>query len=519
MADNNPSESFQNAEFVEVAKPNLTVTPNPESSTSTARAAIEEAEKDWPDDVKSILGDETLSRGEIIMGLHLTYPLKAEQLAAVMRSRRQEIRALFTPGFLEKKKALKERITALEGIFHPTDDDEEDLQRAYREFTELTGGYADIKKIGKGGYGTVYKAIDSVSGDAVVLKIVNEVSPESFDRLVRESKVLIGLGEQHQGILKGYLLKKLGREGIPGIHASDGKMLIETELVEGDSGKKIGDEYHEGRAEILKILELKSHPTGEDFTRILSSKLFQFSFTSVDNTLLELEKLAPAPMRMFKSLAPDAPLNNQLVKRLLKAIDQLKDRVIASFLAQACSGISLAHQQGVIHRDIKPENLMMDPEGNAKVIDWGLVRSFEQASAEKRVFERSDKLRRPEKTAGDFDKELTSPHDVLGTPYYSAPEMIVQNPLISPAADVWSMGVTLAVMLTGLHPFEGKTVLDVMSKIVNYNRNDLDKVLKAISDLRLRAIVAKALARHPKDRFSSMEEFQHALESANHRRA
>jgi serine/threonine protein kinase/tetratricopeptide (TPR) repeat protein len=108
---------------------------------------------------------------------------------------------------------------------------------------------------------------------------------------------------------------------------------------------------------------------------------------------------------------------------------------LAAFVEQAARALHAAHECGLVHRDVKPGNLMVAADGRPVVLDFGLARH--QASA---------------------DLGLTRSTDVLGTPYYMAPEQLQRSAgVVDRRADVWALGVTLYECLTGHRPFEAET--------------------------------------------------------------
>jgi serine/threonine-protein kinase len=144
----------------------------------------------------------------------------------------------------------------------------------------------------------------------------------------------------------------------------------------------------------------------------------------------------------------------------------------ARVTAQVAEALDYAHNKGVIHRDLKPSNIMLTPEGDVKVMDYGIARA-----------QRMEGLT----TTGSF----------LGTPYYAAPETVDGS--AEPRSDLYSLGVVFFEMLTGSLPFKGDTSFAVL-------RNHCDTPPPVPSSLKytlpaaLDRIVLRLLAKEPKDR-------------------
>jgi serine/threonine-protein kinase len=151
---------------------------------------------------------------------------------------------------------------------------------------------------------------------------------------------------------------------------------------------------------------------------------------------------------------------------------------------QICRGLDYAHSNGIVHRDVKPANIMLMPNGTVKIMDFGIAKSGGQ---------------------------VTNTGQVLGTPNYMAPEQVKGRPLDG-RSDLFSLGVILYEMLTGEKPFVGQNVTTIIYKIVNetpITPRDLDVTVHP----GLSAIVTKALAKAPDDRYQSGAELIRDLEN------
>lgn len=162
------------------------------------------------------------------------------------------------------------------------------------------------------------------------------------------------------------------------------------------------------------------------------------------------------------------------------AINQRKAAEIGSQVAQA---LQVAHDGGIIHRDIKPQNIMIQPDGNIKVMDFGIAR------------------------AGDAGLSQTA--TVLGTAHYISPEQ-AQGKDLTGLSDVYSLGIVLYEATTGRLPFEGTDSVSVAVKQVN----EMPAAPRSINpdiDPVLEAIIMKAIAKDPAQRFASAQDMRQAL--------
>ena len=126
------------------------------------------------------------------------------------------------------------------------------------------------------------------------------------------------------------------------------------------------------------------------------------------------------------------------LKSFIKRSGQLTVGKALSIARQVCEGLAEAHEMGTIHRDLKPQNIMIDNEGNARIMDFGIARSLQ--------------------TEG-----LTVEGTVIGTPEYMSPEQ-AEGEETDKRSDIYSLGVILFEMLTGRIPFEGKTPISIAMK-------------------------------------------------------
>jgi hypothetical protein len=154
---------------------------------------------------------------------------------------------------------------------------------------------------------------------------------------------------------------------------------------------------------------------------------------------------------------------------------------------QVARGLALAHEHGVVHRDVKPQNVLLDESGAAKVTDFGIARSL------------------------DPEDELTDSGTLLGTSDYIAPEQ-ASGGHVDERSDQYSLGVLLYELLTAEVPYPGEGFMSVAMRHVN---DPVPSVRERRPDVpaRVEAIVARAMAKRPQDRFPSMPALMAALEA------
>src|SRR5256714_779712 len=149
---------------------------------------------------------------------------------------------------------------------------------------------------------------------------------------------------------------------------------------------------------------------------------------------------------------------------------------------QVASALAAAHETGVVHRDIKPENIMLRPDGYAKVLDFGIAKLTEQRPA-------SDHYESG--TTAVLQKQLGL---VLGTGHYMSPEQ-ARGQTVDARSDIWSLGVVLYEMVTGIRPFLGETPSDCVASILKTEPPPLSGVLSEVPR-KLESILQMALRKN-----------------------
>src|SRR6202040_2341532 len=157
-----------------------------------------------------------------------------------------------------------------------------------------------------------------------------------------------------------------------------------------------------------------------------------------------------------------------------------------AIIAQVLSALGFAHENGIVHRDVKPSNIMVLQNGDVKVADFGIARI--DAS------------------------EFTIVGDLLGTPAYMAPEQFSGAP-VDHRTDLFAAGVILFEMLTGVKPFRGKSITEIMSFMEKRGPEDIRALNPAVPEA-MKHVIGKSVAFDPAQRYADAAVFSKAVADA-----
>ncbi len=173
------------------------------------------------------------------------------------------------------------------------------------------------------------------------------------------------------------------------------------------------------------------------------------------------------------------------LKSFITRSGQLTVGKAVSIAKQVCEGLVEAHRLGVVHRDLKPQNVMIDKEGNARIMDFGIARSLKA-------------------------KGLTGSRVMIGTPEYMSPEQVELKD-VDQRSDIYSIGIILYEMVTGRVPFEGETPLSVAMKHKSEAPRDPRELNSQIPE-DLSRVILRCLEKEKDKRYQSAGELRSELE-------
>jgi serine/threonine protein kinase/Tfp pilus assembly protein PilF len=173
------------------------------------------------------------------------------------------------------------------------------------------------------------------------------------------------------------------------------------------------------------------------------------------------------------------------LKSFIHRSRQLTIGTAVTIAKQVCEGLEEAHRLGIIHRDLKPSNIIIDKDGNAKIMDFGIARSLKE-------------------------KGITGPSVLIGTPEYMSPEQ-AEAKEVDHRSDIYSLGIILYEMATGRVPFEGDTALSIAMKQKGEIPKSPKKFNPNIPD-DLSGVILKCLEKDRTKRYQSAAEVRSELE-------
>jgi serine/threonine protein kinase len=358
---------------------------------------------------------------------------------------------------------------------------------------KVIGPYRVLDTLGAGGAGTVYRAIDRRSNEPVALKLLSNgpaLDPRAARRLAREFETLATLSHPNivrvydTGVFQGY--PYLAMELVEGLTLRPYLALTSDEEAVLESVSESGS-LDQGRSEdSVRPFSLSafqeespseepSYASGPESLRKLADLADEPDTQELDGNSLPYElpseperKPAPRPATSLREV-------NQ-PQRLAK----LKDVMV-----QLCEALCYIHAHGLVHRDLKPSNVMVDEDRIVRLMDFGLAKFLAD------------------------DRAVTGAGQMVGTFRYMSPEQVLAEPLDG-RSDLYSLGVILYEMLSGLTPFDAKNPQELWQKILELEPPPL-LVVNPKGDQQLARVCHKLIRKEPAERYQTAEELLDAL--------
>jgi serine/threonine protein kinase/WD40 repeat protein len=342
------------------------------------------------------------------------------------------------------------------------------------------GEFRIVRRVGEGGMGEVYEAVQESLGRRVAVKIIRQgrVSPDKRERFLREQRVLAQLHQTHivpihtagvEGPLQYFAMPFI--DGAPLHHVVRTISRMET----SSSGRKTPTL---GR---LAGLAARNHEGSKTPHAAAAASEGQES-QSVDHTLDFVPRSAVGEDWL--------PHGNQRPEPLVLSTDYF--RSVAEVMADAAEAVQYAHGAGVLHRDLKPSNIMVDSAGGCWLIDFGLAAFLNGA------------VKHKEGSPEERPSEPLTVSGVLGTPQYMAPEQCDGKADVR--TDVWGLGVTLYELLTLRRAFDGDSDGAIRKLILAAEPRSLRACVGNVP-ADLAAICRKSLRKDARERYATAAEF------------
>jgi Tol biopolymer transport system component len=269
-----------------------------------------------------------------------------------------------------------------------------------------------------------------------------------------------------------------------------GHYRIERLLGSGGMGEVyVADDLRLGRRVALKILSTEL--AGDTSRRERFEREARAAATLNHPNIVTIHSVEEAGGVPFLTLEL---LDGKTLGEIIPAGGLPLDRLLTLAIPLA-DAVGAAHQAGITHRDLKPANVMVTSDGRVKVLDFGLAKLREEARA-------NAETTLP--TAA-----LTGEGRIVGTVMYMSPEQAEGKP-VDQRSDVFSLGIILYEMATGVRPFSGDTQLSILSSIMKDTPRPITEAREGIPR-ELSKIVNRCLAKDPEDRYQSAKDLRNDL--------
>ena len=362
---------------------------------------------------------------------------------------------------------------------------------------ERLGPYRILGVLGRGGLGIVYRAFDERSAENVAVKLLTQTPAshrKAIERFAREFEALARL--EHPNIVHVYDSGIAGDMPYYAMELIDGVDLKRHLDLVGSDGRLLDREVQEEEAPPTLTSvgsEASESEPAFDVSAWLeepdSDLLLGRSPTSEPLTL-GATHAAPSVDLPFDDLASDPePLDLPPLRDSGRDLTRLNDPMrvsrIRELMIQVAEGLAYVHSRGLVHRDLKPSNILVDPEGNARLMDFGLC-----------------------KLVSDLE-DVTDTGQVVGTYRYMSPEQAAGE-LVDGRSDLYALGIILYELLTGRPPFLARHPLDLWHQLLESEPQPIGSLNPHV-DYQLARLAHILLRKDPTDRLQTAEEVVESL--------
>jgi serine/threonine protein kinase len=245
-----------------------------------------------------------------------------------------------------------------------------------------------------------------------------------------------------------------------------------SEIRKGQSTTLLADRDEDKQRVVLKILTIQDAKSSAVMLKRFAQELN--ILTDIDHPNL-IKVLDHGVTQNYAWYATEFMAKGDLARRI--AQEKLTVKQIQNYILLIASGLLALHHKGIVHRDIKPSNILFKDDDTLVIADLGIAKDL------------------------SCDDAFTIQGDVLGTPYYMSLEQI-NGTQVDNRSDIYSLGVVLYELLTGVRPFTGSSIMEVIYKHTSHKLPPLPDALKD-----WQPVVDKMLAKDPGDRYQDLGQF------------
>ncbi len=362
---------------------------------------------------------------------------------------------------------------------------------------ERLGPYEILGVLGRGGLGIVYRANDERSSEIVAVKLLTQTptnNKRAISRFIREFDALARL--EHPNIVHVYDSGIAGDMPYYAMELIDGvdlKRHLDLVGLHPDTPRSFGSESQDPPPTLEDAAPSSEAEGAFDLSAWMEepdSDILLGRSPSSEPMTVGATHAAPSVDLPFDDLAADPepvdlPPLTESGQDLTRLNDPMRVTRIRELMAQVAEGLAYVHSRGLVHRDLKPSNILVDHEGNARLMDFGLC-----------------------KLISDLE-DVTDTGQVVGTYRYMSPEQAAGEH-VDGRSDLYALGVILYELLTGRPPFVAKHPLELWHQLLEREPQPIGSLNPHV-DYGLARLAHVLLRKDPADRLQTAEEVVESL--------